>query len=213
MSFIQTSNQNLYYWGNGHILVLFVCLLTYFSFWIYDNCSVVCRTNWQYHLNIYIKSTRMHNIYNRCGVRYLQWHFFPLHLFSDAGDPLSKYTLLVPSHCYQLGLNTCHDSDLPLHHIPNILLWIEIGWLWGSFYPSELIDQVEIDRTSVTLGRLWYLYCFVDTKWPTMWQESILQHCTSSSQILPYYLYVAAVEMLHVSGIKTHQTRQHLSNL
>ncbi len=32
-----------------------------------------------------------------------------------------------------------HDANLPFHHIPKVLYWIEIWWLWRPFEESELI--------------------------------------------------------------------------
>ncbi len=32
-----------------------------------------------------------------------------------------------------------HDVNLPFHHIPKVLYWIEIWWLWRTFELSELI--------------------------------------------------------------------------
>ncbi len=128
--------------GSSYVLgqddVLFIWQLGTCSMRIKTQCCTDAR-------NIYLyMQDYIHSLATLLGTPCLQnclnssWHRFN-EVFETFLRDFGSYCHDSITQLLQICRLHIHDENLSFHHIPKVLYWIEIWWLWRSFEQSELI--------------------------------------------------------------------------
>ncbi len=81
-----------------------------------------------------------------------------------------------------------HDANLPFHHIPKVLYWIEIWWLWRPFEESEHITIVVVYSKAMH----YYNCTFETTVLPNMkiWKVIIIYSLSFCFKEVRFFFFI-----------------------